>query len=282
MAAKSYMTHGSGRAPSKPYRSAAVDRLRVRIFATRQQMGEAAARGLTAAVSRVLAEKPVAAMLFASAPSQREVLEQLARAQVEWQRIVAFQMDEYIGLPRAAPQRFGGYLWDTLFRHVPLHSVYELDGNASDLPAECLRYARLLTDYPVDIACLGIGENGHIAFNDPGAADFNDPRLVKIITLDERSRLQQVHDGCFADISSVPHQALTLTVPALMAAQTVCCVVPGPSKAEAVYRALTDPVSPDCPASILRTHPNATLYLDMESAERLTRRSLFESDGERD
>jgi glucosamine-6-phosphate deaminase len=144
--------------------------------------------------------------------------------------------------------------------------VHYLGGNAPDLAAECDRYAALLREYPTDIVFMGIGENTHIAFNDPHVADFNDPYLVKVVDLDQACRQQQVNDGCFAAIDQVPTHALTLTVPALMQAREVFCVVPGPNKAQAVYHTLRGPIVDTYPSTALRRHPRAILFLDSQSA----------------
>jgi glucosamine-6-phosphate deaminase len=134
---------------------------------------------------------------------------------------------------------------------------------------ECKRYTDLLAQHPFHIACIGIGENGHIAFNDPPVADFDDPHTVKIVELEERCRNQQVHDGCFPTVDAVPTHALTLTIPAIMAAQTVFCMVPGPTKQEAVWRTVKQLISPDCPASIMRRHQHAVLYVDKAAANKI-------------
>ena len=183
----------------------------------------------------------------------------------------AFHMDEYIGLAPDAPQGFANFLRAAIFTKVPFRSVNCLDGTAAsrDPAAECARYSQLLRRFPVDITCMGIGENGHIAFNDPPVADFDDPALVKPVALDEICRNQQVHDGCFATLDDVPTHALTLTVPALMHAAQVFCVVPAATKARAVRDTLLGDIRTACPASILRRHPAATLYLDADSASLL-------------
>jgi glucosamine-6-phosphate deaminase len=175
-------------------------------------------------------------------------------------------MDEYVGLAPDAPQRFGTFLSQRLFRRVPLRAVHLIDGNAADLAAELDRYTHLLHAHPVDIVCLGIGENGHIAFNDPPDADFDDPLSVKRVALDLASRQQQVHDGAFAELAHVPTHALTLTIPSLTRAARMFCMVPAPSKAWAVQRTLTGPIGTDCPATILRQHAAAILYTDRDSA----------------
>jgi glucosamine-6-phosphate deaminase len=230
-------------------------------------MGIAAGQAVAAEIDRLSAVQPRVSMLFASAPSQNELLEHLARAPVLWNQVIAFHLDEYIGLPDQAPQRFGNYLRQGLFDRVPLAKAHYLDGNADDLNFECRRYAALLRSNPVDIVCMGIGENGHIAFNEPNDADFEDPDWVKVVALDEKSRRQQVHDGLFTEVRQVPRRAITLTVPALMAGKFIACVVPSKQKAQAVASALRGPIVPACPASILRTHPRATLYVDALAAE---------------
>ena len=241
------------------------DLLEVRQYATRQEMGAAAAGDIRDRILALLQEKPYINMIFAAAPSQNEVLQGLAEdPQIPWQRINAFHMDEYIGLPVTAPQRFGNFLGRHLFDKVPLRAVHYIDSAAN--PEEAAeKYARLLQEYPVDIVVMGIGENGHIAFNDPGFADFNDPKKVKTVVLDPVCRQQQVNDGCFAALEEVPMYALTLTVPALMAAPWKFCIVPAKSKAWAVRQTLQGPVTDMLPASVLRLQENAVLYLDKES-----------------
>ncbi|MCR4905283.1 MAG: glucosamine-6-phosphate deaminase [Clostridiales bacterium] len=245
------------------------DRLTVRILKSRNEMGRAAACDIAAEMRRLLARKDEINMIFAAAPSQNETLAALAEEEgIDWSRINAFHMDEYVGLPHGAPQSFASYLTEHLFALVPLKSVNLIDPS-QDAQKEAARYAALLDDHPVDITVLGIGENGHIAFNDPGVADFRDPVLVKRVPLDEVCRMQQVHDGCFPAIDDVPRFALTLTIPALTRAGAMFCSVPAPSKAEAVFRTVTGPISEECPATILRTHPHAVLYCDPDSGEKL-------------
>jgi glucosamine-6-phosphate deaminase len=175
-------------------------------------------------------------------------------------------MDEYIGLDPEAPQGFGNFLRDRIFAKVNFKSVNYLNGNAKDVEAECERYAALLEKYPADIVCMGIGENGHIAFNDPHVAFFNDTRLVKVVELDLKCRNQQVNDGCFSSINKVPTHALTLTIPALTAADYVFCMVPARTKSEAVYNTVMGEITEKCPASILKLHDRAVLYTDTDSA----------------
>jgi len=181
--------------------------------------------------------------------------------------VTAFHLDEYVGLSSEAPESFGNFLRVKLFEKVHPGNVYYLNGMAGDLEAECKRYAGLLEDHPLDIACIGIGESGHLAFNDPPFADFQDPLLVKVVELDLVSRQQQVRDGCFQNLEEVPRKAITLTIPAILSAKFIYCMVPAHSKAEAVKRTLQDSVSTDCPATILRKHDNAILFLDRGSGK---------------
>ncbi len=246
-----------------------VDQLEVRRYESRAEMGAAAAADISARIATLLAEKATINMIFAAAPSQNEVLSALrADPSIEWERINAFHMDEYIGLDRNAPQGFGNFLRNALFDHLPFRSVNCIDC-AADAEAEAKRYAALLQDNPADIVVMGIGENGHIAFNDPGFADFNDPLAVKIVELDEVCRNQQVNDGCFAALSDVPQYALTLTIPSLVRAPWLFCIVPAATKAKAVEATLRGPITEEVPATILRLQPNAILYLDKESAKLL-------------
>jgi len=248
-----------------------VDGLAVSIDENRTLMGRSAALGVAKQIRMLLEKQAHINMAFAAAPSQNEFLAELcSMADLDWSRVNAFHLDEYVGLSDNAPQRFGNFLKRNIFDKVNFASVYYLNGNAQDLDAECSRYANLLWEHPLDIACIGIGENGHIAFNDPHVADFDDPQAVKVVSLDDRCRLQQVHDGCFAELDTVPTHALTLTIPAIVAAKWVYCMVPGASKQEAVKATLEGPVSTQCPASVLRRHPHATLFLDDESAGLLT------------
>lgn len=175
-------------------------------------------------------------------------------------------MDEYIGLRPDAPQCFSNFLKKYIFDLKPFKSVNCINAAASTPEEECERYSELLKKYPVDIVCMGIGENGHIAFNDPHVADFNDKALVKPVSLDEVCRMQQVNDGCFASIDEVPKWALTLTVPALMNATYNFCVVPASTKANAVKRTVEGEINEECPATILRQKDNAILYCDADSS----------------
>ena len=247
-----------------------VDKLNVKVYQTREEMGKAAAEEAAAAIRAAIAAKGEINMIFAAAPSQNEFLAHLiADKSIDFTKINAFHMDEYIGLPADAPQGFGNFLRERLFDRVPFKTVNTIDSTAADPEAECRRYAALLQAHPCDIVCMGIGENGHIAFNDPHVADFGDKAAVRVVALDETCRQQQVNDGCFARLDDVPTHALTLTIPTLTAPEAVFCIVPAKTKANAVYAALRGGITEACPASILRRHANATLYCDADSAARV-------------
>ena len=244
-----------------------ADKLQVRVYDDRRQMGDAAAADIKACILKLLETRETINMIFAAAPSQNEVLAALANdREIPWQRVNAFHMDEYIGLDPHAPQGFGNFLREHLFGLAPFRSVTYLDSAAADPEAECLRYSKLLQENPVDIVVMGIGENGHIAFNDPPVADFQDTRLVKTVALDPVCRQQQVNDGCFAALEQVPTHAITLTVPALMAASYHFCIVPAPTKAKAVNATVNGPVGESCPVTCLRSRNGAVLYLEPDSA----------------
>jgi glucosamine-6-phosphate deaminase len=244
-----------------------IGKLMVNIYDTRELMGAEAAQMVCEKINALLAGQEFVNIIFAAAPSQNEFLAALCNnTAVNWKRVNAFHMDEYTGLPKDAPQAFGSFLKRKIFGRLPFYSVNLLDGGAADPEAECKRYAGLLRRFPPDIVCMGIGENGHIAFNDPHVADFNDPATVKMVTLDQTCRQQQVNDGCFVSLNHVPTQALTLTVPALMAGSYIYCIVPGEQKANAVYNTLNKDIIAEYPSTILRTHPHAILFLDKNSA----------------
>ena len=243
------------------------DLLTVNIYETRDEMGKAAGSDIKACILDLLTKKETINMIFAAAPSQNEVLASLAEdREIPWDRVNAFHMDEYIGLSADAPQGFGNFLKNAIFGRAPFKSVSYIDISAPDAEKECERYAALLREYPTDIVVMGIGENGHIAFNDPPVADFKDPKMVKPVPLDEVCRNQQVNDGCFATIDDVPKTAITLTVPTLFAGDHLFCIVPAKTKANAVRDTLCGEIGEACPATILRRHASAVLYLDSDSS----------------
>ena len=247
-----------------------VDKLNVQIYENRTLMGEAAAKDIKEKIAQLLQSKSEINMIFAAAPSQNDVLKALVEdVSIEWNRVNVYHMDEYIGLDKDAPQGFGNFLKSHIFGLVPFKSVHYIDITTTDPDAEADRYGKLLNDNLTDIVVMGIGENGHIAFNDPPVANFNDEKTVKAVKLDEICRQQHVNDGCFASLDQVPTHAMTLTVPTLVRAPYLFCIVPAPTKAKAVYETLNGSIDEHCPASVLRTHENAILYLDNESSKLL-------------
>ncbi len=248
-----------------------VEQLTVKIAPSRDEMGKVAAKDIHDKIKELLSAKDYINMIFAAAPSQNDVLNHLLKYDdIEWGKINAFHMDEYIGLAAEDKDKsFGAYLTEHIFGKVPFRSVNLIDCTQKDLAAECARYTALLKEYPTDIVVMGIGENGHIAFNDPPVADFEDKALIKPVELDQICRQQQVNDGCFASIDKVPTHALTLTCPALFAGDNLFCVVPAATKSAAVARTLKGDISEECPATILRRHDSAIMYLDDQSSAEL-------------
>jgi glucosamine-6-phosphate deaminase len=242
-------------------------RLRVEVFPSRPMMGLAAARAVAEAIRNLLAREGRAAVIFASAPSQNEFLAALRQEPgIDWPRLTAFHLDEYVGITPDHPASFRRFLVDRLFDHVEVAAFHGLDGQADDLAKECARYAGLLRQAGPALAVLGIGENGHLAFIDPPVCDFAEPADVRVVELDEPCRRQQVNDGCFASLAEVPRTALSLSVPFLMGVPRAVAIVPGPAKRAAIQAAIRGPVTTACPASILRRHRDATLFLDEDSA----------------
>lgn len=238
---------------------------RVQSFPDRAAMGAAAAADVAAELRARLAEQDGVRVVFAAAPSQSDMLDRLVAAPgIDWTRVTAFHMDEYLGLPPDAPARFANWLDRAIFTRVPFAEVHRIDPEAGATP-----YAKVLAEAPVDIVCLGIGQNGHLAFNDPPVADLDDPEDVKVVELDRTCRQQQVDDGAFPAFADVPTHAITLTIPRLLDARRLFCVVPGAAKRHAVDRALRAPISTADPATALRTHPDVTLYLDAEADPRV-------------
>lgn len=243
------------------------DLLNIRVFDTREQMGEAAAKEAVSYISDLLKRKDEINIVFAAAPSQNDFLKALSRKQLEWSRINAYHMDEYVGLARKDPQSFGHYLDEHIFGLVPFKTVHYISQEGLDALECCEAYSILLKRIHIDIVCMGVGENGHIAFNDPQVADFDDPQVVKIVELDQVCRMQQVHDGCFPSLDKVPTHAITLTIPTLFSADRIFNIVPTVLKANSIRDIVKGEISEACPASILRRHKATTLYLDSESSK---------------
>lgn len=260
--------------PSTPPVIRMAGRLRVETHPDRRALGEAAARATAGWLQGHLDRHGEARVIFACAPSQDEFLDALVRPEVcgvrlTWDRVTLFHMDDYVGLTASHPQSFRHYLRRHLLSRITPRRFHPMPAEDPDSGRACAAYAALIQAAPIDLICLGIGENGHLAFNDPPVADFNDPLLVKRVAMDEICRQQQVNDGCFPTLDQVPRHALTLTLPVFREARRLSVHVPGPRKAAAVRATVTDPVGSTCPATLLRQHPAATLYLDAASASLL-------------
>jgi glucosamine-6-phosphate deaminase len=246
-----------------------VNLLPVHIYETREEMGVDAAADAAKRINAIIAKNGVCNAVFAAAPSQSDMLENLLKADVDWTKVRAFHQDEYVGISAEEPAGFGNWLDRYIFSKVPFMERHYLLCEADKADEKCEEYAELLKKYPIDLIFLGFGENGHMAFNDPAVADFNDPKMIKIVELDDVCRQQQVNDGCFATLNDVPKSAMTLTMSFIMNVPEAIAVVPNIRKANAVHNALRGDVVIDCPASILRNHPNAALYLDKDSASKI-------------
>lgn len=243
--------------------------LNLRILPNRRELGSAAGAAIASAMRACLTSQGFVRMIFGSAPSQDETIAALAEAPgLDWSRVTIFHLDEYVGTGAREPHSFRRYLQEHLLSRVQPAAFHGIHGEAADSQAECKRYAELLDRNPTDIALLGIGENGHLAFNDP-PVDFNDPAAVKVVELAESCRMQQMNDDIFGAVADVPRFAITLTIPALMRAPAIFVMVPGPTKAAAVRCALEGEISRNCPASILRTHGRVAVFLDLESSSQL-------------
>ena len=242
------------------------DNLDLMIFPTRKEMGVKAADDAENCIKKLLNEKAEINCVFAAAPSQNDFLSELVKRNIEWNRINAYHMDEYVGFNIGHPNSFNYFLSNAIFSKVQFKSVNLIDGSKEN---EDRRYAALLDKIEIDITFMGIGENGHIAFNDPWVADFKDPKSVKIVKLDETCRMQQVHDGCFPSLEDVPIEALTVTIPKLFSSHFIFCIVPTEKKHEATVKTLTGKISEECPASILRLHKDAKMYIDEACAGNL-------------
>ena len=246
-----------------------IDKLKISIYSDPMTMGVAAAEFVKQKLTLTIKEKNAANMILATGASQFSFLEALQQKEIDWQKITVFHLDEYKGISGQHPASFRRYLKDRILNNVSPKKIYFLNGDAENIEKEMEGYSAELQKHPIDVACIGIGENGHIAFNDPPIADFDDPKLVKLAVLDDACRRQQLGEGWFPTLEDVPKEALTLTIPAIMCCKAISCVVPDERKAEAIHNTLYRPISTNYPASILRTHPNTRLFLDTKSATKI-------------
>ena len=244
-----------------------VGKLKLEVHESGEAAGKAAAKAIAENLRRLEGDAKDIAMIFATGMSQLETLRALTSVpNLPWKRVRVFHLDEYIGIDANHPGSFRRYLRENLAQRVQMREFVEIDGSAVDADAVCREYAAKLLQANPQICQLGIGENGHLAFNDPGEADFNDPEDVKVVHLDAVCRQQQASEGWFQTLQDVPTRAITVTIPALFRVPKLILTIPGSRKAGIVRRVLEEPISPDCPATILRTHPDATAYLDTEAA----------------
>ena len=228
-----------------------------------------AAKSVEIKIADEIKSKGIVNLVLATGSSQLLFLKALRKRPISWEKVIIFHLDEYIGLEENHPASFRHYLKENIIKHIRPKEFYPINTEGKSLEDIIENYAQLLKKYPIDIACIGIGENGHLAFNDPGVADFRDQKSVKMVTLDEHCRRQQLDEGWFESIDIVPKTALTLTIPTIMSAQHISCFVPEERKANAVKNALEGAIDESCPASILREHPSVNLYLDPPSAKLL-------------
>jgi glucosamine-6-phosphate deaminase len=243
-----------------------IDKMTVHVYESNAALGKGAATDFADIVKRVVTETGEAAVIFATGNSQLSFLKALSEhPEIPWSKISAFHMDEYLGMSEDHPASFRRFLREKLTDVFHPKAMYGLRGDAPDIAAELARYKALLDVHQPVLCVLGIGENGHLAFNDP-PADFRTTKTIHVVNLDETCRRQQVGEGHFATLDDVPKQALSLTVPALLKPAHVMAIVPEARKAQAVKAALEGPLTENCPASILRTHAHVKLYLDQESA----------------
>jgi glucosamine-6-phosphate deaminase len=247
-----------------------VGSMKLEVHPDRRSAGAAAANAAGEAMQRLARKTPVFGMVFATGASQLDLLSELTSIPgLPWQSVHGFHLDEYAGLDENHPASFRHYLHANLTSRVSMGEFSQIDGNSADVEAFCADYAARLEQASPQIGLLGIGENGHLAFNDPGEADFDDPKAIKVVALDTRCRRQQVGEGWFRTLEEVPRHAVTLTIPTIFRIPKLIVTVPDRRKAEAVRATLRDPILPECPSTLLRRHPDVTLYLDVESASLL-------------
>ena len=252
---------------TKSIHEAVIDRLPISIYPTKEEMGKAAAEEAVEVIRQAIRERGTANIILATGNSMLTFLAALrADERIDWRCVNMFHMDEYIGIDPNHPASFPNFLRLHFTGYVTLKAFFPVKGRRGEVEATCSEYARLLHAHPADLCALGYGENGHLAFNDPPFADFDDPVWVKVVKLAEASRRQQVGEGHFANLDECPTHAITLTIPALLAARRVIAIVPETRKKEAVRRALRGPIGEDCPGSILRRTAHAHLFLDRDSA----------------
>ena len=242
--------------------------MRIRIFDSKVELGEAAAEDAAQIIQQALADRDAAYVIAATGASQFEFLDALVLKKIDWNKVVFFHLDEYVKLPEAHPASFRRYLRERIIDRVQPRAFHLINGEAGDVQEECRRVGKLISQQTIDVAFVGIGENGHLAFNDP-PADFETEESYIVVALDEACRRQQVGEGWFESIDEVPTQAISMTIKQILKSRNILCIVPDRRKAQAVKASVDSEVSPLRPASILQKHPSVTLYLDRESSSLL-------------
>ena len=252
---------------SKARKDFRVDSLTVQIYDSEPELALSAAAIIQQDLQQILKHKQTATVLFATGNSQLKFLDALASLNnIDWSRIICFHLDEYLGISENHPSSFRYYLRERIEKPISHHKFHYIQGDVLEPLQECSRYSKLLTAQDIDLCMLGIGENGHLAFNEPTVANFKDPLKVKLVKLDSVNHQQQVNQGHFPNIESVPKYAFTLTIPMICAAKKIICLAPGKSKAKLIKQLLEGNITQQFPASILRNQPQANLLLDIESA----------------
>jgi glucosamine-6-phosphate deaminase len=241
------------------------------IYESKEEMATAAATSATQAIRSAIRSKGQANIILATGASQFEILRYLVAAEgIDWFKVVMFHLDEYIGLGPEHPASFRKYLQERFVDKVaPLRAMYLVNGDAEDPARECTMLGTLIRAHPIDVACIGIGENGHLAFNDP-PADFETEEPYLVVQLDERCRRQQLGEGWFETLEQVPARAISMSIRQILKSRQLVVTVPDSRKAEAVRSALEGPVTPQCPASILQRHENCSIFLDEPAASLLS------------
>ena len=251
----------------QPTRILSCNDLSVRVYQEQTDLAQDAAFLAQNYLQSILKQQPIARVILATGNSQIQFLEAITIAKkLDWSRIVCFHLDEYLGISANHPASFRYYLQQKVARQVPLREFHYLQGDALQPLEECNRYSKLLRQQPLDLCLLGIGENGHLAFNEPTVADFADSQTVKLVKLELETRQQQIDSGYFARLEIVPQYAYTLTIPTICSAKKILCLAPGKQKAKIVSEMLKGSIDTNCPASILRRQKQATLFLDRYSA----------------
>lgn len=248
-----------------------VEDLLVQIYKSETEMAQDVAEIVQKYLYKLLQEQETIALLLATGNSQLKFLDALITlGGIDWSKITLFHLDEYLGINADHPGSFRYYLRERVEKRVFPKQFYYIEGDALEPVAECDRYTKLLKAQPIDLCLLGVGENGHLAFNDPAVANFEDAASVKLVKLDQVNRQQQVKTGYFPNLESVPQYAFTVTIPMICAAKKIICLAPATRKAKIVKEILHESIHTNCPASILRTQPQAVLCLDVNSASLLS------------